>query len=283
MKFFMSDPISTLKLQFTVTESGHTALDVLSARSGLSRQRIKDAMNKGAVWWTRKNKTLRLRRATQELDSGTQIQLFYDAKVLARTPEPPLLVADAGRYSVWFKPHGLLSQGSQWGDHCSVLRWAEINLQPRRTAFLVHRLDADAAGLILIAHDPKSAAHLSQLFQEHRIQKYYQAHVSGLLQPPASTASFTQAIDGKPAVTHVRVTGQDLAKAHTQLDVRIETGRKHQIRRHLADAGHPILGDRLYGSASQQPLQLLAYRLSFRCPFAQTNVDYLLPDEQRLF
>jgi tRNA pseudouridine32 synthase/23S rRNA pseudouridine746 synthase len=279
----MSEPTSPLKLQFEVTEEAHTALDLLSARSGLSRQRIKDAMNKGAVWWARKNKTLRLRRATQVLASGTRLQLFYDANVLMRVPEPPLLVADAGHYSVWFKPHGLLSQGSQWGDHCSVLRWAEVHLHPRRPAFLVHRLDADAAGLILIAHDAKSAARLSQLFQEHRIQKYYQVQVNGLLQLPDTVTTIARAIDGKSAVTHVRLVGHNLANNSSQLDVHLETGRKHQIRRHLADIGNPIIGDRLYGTASKQPLQLLAYRLAFRCPFTHNNVDYVVTNEQLLF
>lgn len=162
----MTEVASPIKLQFTVDDAQQTALDLLSTGSGLSKQRIKDAMNKGAVWWTRKGKTLRLRRATQILDKGTGLQLFYDAQVLAREPEPPTLIADANRYSVWFKPHGLLSQGSQWGDHCSILRWAEVHLQPKRNCFLVHRLDADAAGLILLAHDAQSAARLSQLFQD---------------------------------------------------------------------------------------------------------------------
>ena len=102
------------------------AIDTLSeALPGLSRQKIKDAMAKGACWWTHKGKRLRLRRATKELKPGIRLQLYYDEKVLARTPENPVLLEDLERYTVWFKPHGLLAQGSQWGDHCSLLRLAD--------------------------------------------------------------------------------------------------------------------------------------------------------------
>ncbi|HCL37560.1 MAG TPA: RNA pseudouridine synthase, partial [Marinobacter hydrocarbonoclasticus] len=148
-------------IDLTVESSG-LAVDALAGASGLPKQRIKDAMAKGACWWTQKGKQVRLRKAKRELKPGTRIQLFYDDQVLARKPETPTLLENKGRYSVWFKPHGLLSQGSQWGDHCSLLRLAEIELNA--PCFLVHRLDADAAGLMLIAHDGKAAAALSELF-----------------------------------------------------------------------------------------------------------------------
>jgi tRNA pseudouridine32 synthase/23S rRNA pseudouridine746 synthase len=282
MKITMTELASPIKLQLTTDNAEQTALDLLSSRSGLSRQRIKDAMNKGAVWWTRKGKTLRLRRATQTLDKGTRLQLFYDANVLSREPEPPTLIADAGRYSVWFKPHGLLSQGSQWGDHCSILRWAELHLLPKRNCFLVHRLDGDAAGLILLAHDAQSAARLSQLFQDHKIQKHYHARIQGLMLTGSNGLTLNQPLDGKTAVTHLTLLHQDLQTTQTLLDVNIETGRKHQIRRHLADSGHPIIGDRLYGSTNKLPLQLVAYHLGFICPFARRDVEYILPVEFQL-
>ncbi len=181
----MPDQSSPKTFTFTVENPGQTALDVLADGTGLSRQRIKDAMNKGAAWWNQKGKTLRLRRATKVLNKGCKIQLFYDEQVLARKPEPAQLIHDADRYSIWFKPHGMLSQGSQWGDHCSLLRWVEVNGTPKRECFLVHRLDADAAGLVLIAHDQQSAARLSHLFQSRDIRKCYQAWVNGL--PPIPT------------------------------------------------------------------------------------------------
>jgi len=256
------------KFEFTVTKPEQTALDLLAEGSGLPKQRIKDAMNKGCVWWTLKGKTLRLRRATKVLFKGSKIQFFYDEQVLARKPETAQLIHDAVQYSVWYKPAGMLAQGSQWGDHCSILRWVEVNGESlygnKRECFLVHRLDADAAGLMLIAHDSQSAAKLSVLFQGRDIKKFYQTWVVDDCELPETGMTLNYELDGKSAVTHIKKLGAK--NAATLLDVHIETGRKHQIRRHLANIGHPIVGDKLYGTKSNSGLQLLAYRLEFVCP-----------------
>ena len=111
------------------------------------------------------------------------------------------------------------------------------------------------------------------------MHKYYQAWVKGL--PPMSDEELTlnASLDGKHAITHLRPIAQDSERQQTLLDIRIETGRKHQIRRHLASWGYPIVGDKLYGNAHQQPLQLLAYRLQFNCPFSQAPMHFELPGE----
>ncbi|MDX1756022.1 MAG: RNA pseudouridine synthase [Marinobacter sp.] len=261
--------------ELTLTQS-QAAADALAQHTGLSKGRIKDAMTKGACWWTHKGKQLRLRRASKSLRPGTRLTLCYDERVLARKPIPARSIRDYGRYSVWYKPHGLLAQGSQWGDHCSLLRWVEQ--QTGRDCFLVHRLDADAAGLMVVAHDARAAAALSRLFQGRAIGKLYQAWVSGSLQ--AEEQRLDAEIDGKPAVSHVSTLRQE--GDATLVAVSIETGRKHQIRRHLAGIGHPIVGDRLYGRAAEQPLQLVAVRLAFRCPLGRQAVDLWLPDELQL-
>lgn len=272
------------KFEFTVTQAEQTALDLLAEGTGLSKQRIKDAMNKGAVWWTLKGKTLRLRRATKVLYKGSRIQFFYDEQVLARKPETATLIYDAGNYSIWFKPPGMLSQGSQWGDHCSILRWVEVNGQftqgrEKRECFLVHRLDGDASGLIILAHDSQAAAKLSTLFQARDMHKFYQAWVVDDCEVPTSGLTLSYELDGKSAITHIKKIRAENNK--TLLDVTIETGRKHQIRRHLANIGHPIVGDRVYGQKASVGLQLLAYRLEFICPFSQQRVVAELPKEMQ--
>lgn len=272
------------KFEFTVTQAEQTALDLLAEGTGLSKQRIKDAMNKGAVWWTLKGKTLRLRRATKMLYKGSRIQFFYDEQVLARKPETATLIYDAGNYSIWFKPPGMLSQGSQWGDHCSILRWVEVNGQftqgrEKRECFLVHRLDGDASGLIILAHDSQAAAKLSTLFQARDMHKFYQAWVVDDCEVPTSGLTLSYELDGKSAITHIKKIRAENNK--TLLDVTIETGRKHQIRRHLANIGHPIVGDRVYGKKASVGLQLLAYRLEFICPFSQQRVVAELPKEMQ--
>ncbi|MBW0146480.1 RluA family pseudouridine synthase [Marinobacter arenosus] len=250
------------------------AVDALSEASGLPKQRIKDAMNKGACWWTHKGKQVRLRKAKREIRAGTRLQLFYDDVVLGRKPENPDCLEDRGRYSVWFKPHGMLAQGSQWGDHCSLLRMAETEL--RRDSFLVHRLDADAAGLMLIAHDPKAAGALSQCFASRTITKEYQARVRGLLQ--AQDRLIDTPIDGKTAASRVTTLRTEEDDETSLLRVNIETGRKHQIRKHLAGIGHPIVGDRLYGQPASVSLQLLAVRLEYDCPLTRQRIRLCLPE-----
>ncbi|MDO6824032.1 RluA family pseudouridine synthase [Marinobacter sp. 1_MG-2023] len=264
-----------MRRKFDVTtEHPETAIEALSRKSGLPRQRIKDAMNKGACWWTLKGKQVRLRRATKEVKAGTRLQLYYDENVLDRKPEAATLIADKSRYSVWFKPHGMLAQGSQWGDHCSLLRSTELEL--KRPCYLIHRLDADAAGLMLIAHDSKAAGALSQCFSGRTMTKQYLARVTGIID--TRDQLIDTPIDGKVAMSRVTTMETNETGPTSLLQVIIETGRKHQIRKHLESIGHPIVGDRLYGKPAKVPLQLLAASLEFDCPLSRQHVKLELPE-----
>lgn len=276
----MTDTLERFETRAAIDADGQNAVDVLHGKTKLSKQQIKAAMTKGAVWITRGKNTQRLRRAKRKLYHGDKLYIYFDAAILAQTPPEPLLVADVGEYSVWNKPYGMRSQGSKWSDHCTVVRWAEQHLQPERSAFTVHRLDRAANGLILVAHSKKTAAALSQLFEQRRIDKRYRATVQGDLSTQASPLRLAAEIDGKPAVSEVAFTRLSDDGSQSIVDVRIETGRKHQIRRHLAGLGHPIVGDRLYGSgeADGVDLQLSAYQLGFECPVSGKAVSYRLAD-----
>jgi tRNA pseudouridine32 synthase/23S rRNA pseudouridine746 synthase len=262
----------------TVESSDHDAVTLLQEASDLSKQRIKFAMGQGAVWLTRGGHTQRLRRAKRVLKPGDELHLYYDADILAEEPPAAELIADVGEYSVWNKPFGLRSQGSKWGDHCTVTRWAERHLQPERPAFTVHRLDRAANGLILIAHSKRMAADLSKIFRSRKVEKRYLALVNGTFAGESDPLRIDRPIDGKPAVSEVRLLKVSADGGQSLLEVRIETGRKHQIRRHLADLGHPVIGDRLYGSGEDDgvDLQLQAFLLAFRCPVSGEKVEYRL-------
>lgn len=244
-----------------------TAAAALARVSQLPKARIKDAMNKGAAWLTRGKDEKRLRRSTAVLRSGDVLTLYYDADILARSAPAPTLVADERDYSVWDKPAGLLAQGTREGDHCALLRLAEQQLN--REVFLVHRLDREASGLMLIAHTRKAAAALSALFAtqdaDAKLRKQYAVEVRG---ETPEQGEFNNPLDGKTALTRYTRSAFDAARNTSRVQVDLITGRKHQIRRHFADAGFPVLGDPQYGRDNKDArgLQLRAVQLEFRCP-----------------
>lgn len=256
---------SEKKVQKTLTTTGavSNASDFLAKHTGLPKGRIKLAMGCGAVQLRKpRSKWQRLRRATASLPAGSILKINYDPALLAVKPPEPLLVADCKRYSVWFKPPQVLSQGNEWGDHCSLLRLVELHFSNKRQVFLVHRLDRDACGLMVVAHDKKAAALMSDLFSGRSIQKQYRVRVEGVLEE--DTLRIDAPLDRKSAVTVCRCLERD--EISTLLDVNIETGRKHQIRRHLSEMGHPVRGDALYGVRHSHGLHLAATKLELQCP-----------------
>jgi tRNA pseudouridine32 synthase/23S rRNA pseudouridine746 synthase len=266
-------PTQLYKLQ--ITEPDELALPALARISQLPKARLKDAMAKGAVWLKRGNKTKRLRRATFQPLPGDELSLYYNPEVLALKPPQAELLADERHYSVWIKPAGLLAQGSQEGDHCSLLRQVELML--KRDVFLVHRLDREAAGLMLIAHTGKAAAALSALFaaadDQQRISKHYQVEVVGQL---PENGEINLPLDNKTALTRYSRLHYDPLRNRSTATVQLISGRKHQIRRHFADSGFPVIGDPVYGTNNKDPrgLQLFAVELAFMCPLTTVARHY---------
>lgn len=289
--FDLETPVSAkpLKLEFQVSkaQAGQSAVDVLSQASGLSKAAVKDAMNKGAVWLQpARGSGRRLRRAQTRLHAGDRLRFCHDPRILKTRVEPARPLVDEGDYGVWYKPAGMLAQGNEWGDHLSLLRQAELWLRQTRgdaqaEVWLVHRLDREASGLMLVAYRQRAAAALSQAFQENRIEKTYLAEVVGET-PLEGTIDLP--LDGRRALTRYRRI-QWLPDANrSRLWVWIETGRKHQIRRHFEAIGHPLWGDPRYGSENRDPqgLRLVACRLRLAWPPGGKVRDYdlarLAPD-----
>ena len=278
-----------LKKEFhiPVTDETIAAVELLAEASGFSRQKVKRIMQQGCVWHEQNNQqgrpsVQRLRRAKKVLKSGEVLHCYYDESVLSTQPAEAQLIHDALDYSIWNKPSGMLSQGSKWGDHCTINRWVEKHLSPERPAFVVHRLDRAASGLIILAHKKKMAATLANLFQERKIEKHYHVRVNGdfsFLMKGETVKTVTDEIDNKKAVSHIRFLTFDSQENESLLDVHIETGRKHQIRKHLAGLGFSVVADRLYGAHNNDELkdknlQLMAVSLVFICPLTGENKTF---------
>lgn len=267
----------------------NTAIAVLERyaheqKISLSKADLKQAISKGALWLTpakNKKQTQRLRRVKKHLLAGDELHFYFNSEILSAAVPPALLIEDLLDYSVWFKPYGMLSQGSKWSDHCTIARFAQQNLPNERPAFIVHRLDRAATGLILIAHSKKAARALSNMFEFHQLEKHYQIIVHGDHSKRAQPDIIDSDVDGKKARSTFSCLSYDEITERSLVKVKIDSGRKHQIRIHAASIAMPVVGDRLHGIADKDELcdlQLCAISLRFICPLFEQERLFELPE-----
>lgn len=280
--------MATFELSLIINNDdiGTSIITLIAQQCHLSNNEIKQAIHKGALWLTRGKRTNRLRRIKTSLKLNDNLHFYYNSNVLAQPIPQAKLITDFDDYSIWYKPYGMLSQGSKWSDHTTIARFAQQNLSNERSCFIVHRLDRAATGLIIIAHSKKSARLFSQIFEQHKLDKYYQVIVHNNAQPLENKKVVTDLIDNKPAKS--TFTLLDTQSSFSLLQVKIETGRKHQIRKHAASINYPVVGDRLHGDqqADKQfnhlvDLQLCAVYLAFRCPITGEERKIKLPEKYR--
>lgn len=160
-----------------------------------------------------------------------------------------------------------------------------------RRVHVVQRLDRAASGVLVFAKNADMRNRLVELFKVHDVERVYVAIVHGRLARPSGTfrswlaedrslhvRSVAEPRHGKEAITHYRTL--DSGQRYSMLEITLETGRRNQIRVHLAEAGHPIVGDTRYGKGRRNPLGRLALhacRLGLRHPRTGRQVTFTVP------
>lgn len=237
---------------------------VLAERAKVTRTLAQRAIKNGEV--TVSGGTV---RPSYRLEEGDRVDGVVPEPVFA-APEAEDIPVNV-RYSddrviVISKPAGLVTHPAS-GHHTGTLVNALLNMGEPLAASgstrpgIVHRLDKDTSGLLLVAKDDDAQAFLVEELRARRISRRYIALVRGVPGSPRGTIEapigrhptrrqqMAVVTGGRPSVTHYEVL--DGTDTMSLLEVTLETGRTHQIRVHLKHLGHPVMGDRTYGGVSE--------------------------------
>ena len=221
----------------------------------------------------------------QLLRGGEQVRLEAElANEVESAPEAIdlAIVHEDAHLLVLDKPAGLVvhpGAGNPAGTLLNALLHHDPKLAELPRAGIVHRLDKDTSGLMVVAKTLPTCTALVDLLSRHEVERQYEAVVlgtmvaGGTVDEPIGRSmgdrlrqSVRDEEDGKRAVTHYRL--RERFRAHSLLQCQLETGRTHQIRVHLAHIGHPLVGDPLYGGGLKLPkgasAELIATLRGFR-------------------
>ena len=172
------------------------------------------------------------------------------------------------------------------------MRWARCSRAvPRSAPGIVHRLDKDTSGLMIVARDDEAHRRLSALIKAHEVERTYLALIEGRPRSRSGTIDAPLGRDHRaPEKRTVRGRGARDARTHFEVvevlpadslvEARLETGRTHQIRAHFAAIGHPVAGDPRYGHPGRLGLErqfLHSARLAFTHPFTGERLEFESP------
>ena len=259
-----------MKKQFIVTEQNmNQRLDmyIASLDLDLSRSMAQKIIENGQVLVNGK-----VPKASYKTKLGDkiEIELLEPKETNLEAQDIPLdIIYEDGDILVVNKPKGMVvhpGNGNPDGTLANaVLNHCKENLSGIGGEIrpgIVHRLDKDTSGLIVIAKNDKAHINLSKQIQDRKVKKIYTALVRGIIPEDAATINMPigrsntdrkkMAVrkDGKEAITHLKVITR--YEKYTLIRVKIDTGRTHQIRVHMAEIGYPVVGDEVYSNGKNE-------------------------------
>ena len=275
-------------------------LDVLlSEQTGLSRSRVAALMEEGLCVSGGKE----CRKAGTKLPEGQEVILTVPAprEAVPQAEDIPLeILYEDEDLAVVVKPRGMVAHPAAGHPDGTLVNALLARLDSlggiggELRPGIVHRLDKETSGLMLVAKNDETQEALSRMLKDREIEKHYRALAEGKFKEPEGEIDAPidrskkdrkkMAVDpeGRPALTRWKVLAE--GTGCTLLDVHILTGRTHQIRVHLKSIGHPVCGDELYGyekGVKVPCLMLHAYSLAFLHPRTKEQMRFTaeLPED----
>jgi 23S rRNA pseudouridine1911/1915/1917 synthase len=267
------------------------------SRQDLSWRQIREAIEKGQVTVDGRIE----KDPGLDVRTGAAVELNLNRPAQSRARASFDILHEDDHIIVLNKPAGLLSIPSSPGAGSSedtVLRrvreYMEFKRGHKTYVGMLHRLDRDTSGSLAVALSKDAHAAGREMFKEHLFERHYLALVQGVPDPPQGTirARISSGYrDGRRKLVDEDASGLDAAtdykvrerfKDAALLELRLHTGRQHQIRLHLEKLGHPLLGERVYASATQAPgparrNMLHAFTLAFPHPLTGTRIAVEAP------
>ena len=265
-----------IKVYVGPSESGMSLVQFIAHILQISKKQAKKRIDERCIFINGK----RVWMAHHKINTSNEIEIIDSSRNVPYGHQVPILFEDDA-FLIANKPPGIVSRGQ------NSLENALRKSMDMPALSAVHRLDKDTSGCIIFAKCTDAANALIALFARRLIKKTYHAIVRGELTKRKLT--LRRAIDGYRAITHIDVLKTNELASYLQ--VRIETGRTHQIRKHLTGIGHPVIGDQTYGTSRRiSPIEraisrqmLHAFRLIFTHPLSGDSIRCTapLPDDFR--
>ncbi len=260
-------------------DSTHLRLDQCLARhiAPLSRRTAKIALDIGCVFVNKK----RVKTASRQVHEGDSVVAHLEGayeRALSGVEEssPPLNILHEDRHLVVVhKSAGTLTAPTPESDRNNLLFSLDARAPKGPRHYVVHRLDLHTSGVLVFAKTRDANRALSEMFRKHDLVRQYDVFVHG--QFDDALKRIDTPIEGKAAVTHFQV--EKRYADYSWLTATLETGRTHQIRRHVTSVGHPVVLDPQYGKqrSTAPRMGLHAKRLSFVHPMTREQLNFRAP------